>query len=80
MLTWAAEVGSTRDRSTARYEQRTLSQSHPDAEVADAVGHGDHCPTHPVLTRPAIGHKVVHELLLTRSPPGIGVSVIDRCC
>jgi len=23
-------------------------------------------------------HKVVHELLLTRSPPGIGVSVIVR--
>jgi hypothetical protein len=24
------------------------------------------------------GHKVVHELLLTRSQPGIGVSVTDR--
>ena len=40
----------------------------------------------PVLRRPADGDKVVYELLLTRSPPGIGVSVIDRaarylrCC
>ena len=30
------------------------------------------------FTRQADGHKVVHELLLTRSPPGIGVSVTDR--
>ena len=35
MLTWAAEVGSTREGSMAGCEQRTLSN--PEAEVADAV-------------------------------------------
>ena len=69
MLTWAAEVGSTRDRSTARYEQRKLS--HPDAEVADAVAHGDPGRI-PVRGRPAVGDMVGHVLLLTRSHPGIG--------
>ena len=51
------------------YEQR--EPSHPDAEVADAVAHGDHGRI-PVRGRPADGDKVVHELLLTRSEPGIG--------
>jgi hypothetical protein len=57
----------------------------PDAEVAMAVGHGDHGRI-PLLRRQADGHKVVHELLFARSQPGIGVSVIDRaatylrCC
>jgi len=46
----AAEVGSTRDRSMARYEQSMAryeqhTLSHPDAEFANAVGHGDHRPT-----------------------------------
>ena len=59
----------------ATYEQRTLSN--PEAEVADAVARCDHGPL-PARRRPANGHKVVHVLLLTRSPPGIGVSVIDR--
>ena len=36
--------GMTRyEQSMARYEQHTLS--HPDAEFANAVGHGDHRPT-----------------------------------
>ena len=69
MLAWAAEVGSTRDRSTATYEQRTLSN--PEAEVADAVARCDHGPI-PVRGRQADGHKIVHELLLTRSQPAIG--------
>jgi hypothetical protein len=69
MLAGGAEVGSTRDRSTARNEHRKLS--HPDAEVADAVAHGDHGRI-PVRGRPADGDKVVHELLVTRSDPGIG--------
>jgi hypothetical protein len=71
MLTWAAEVGSTRDRSTARYEQRKLS--HPDAEVADAVAHGDPGRI-PVRGRPADGDKVVHELLVARRQAGIGLA------
>ena len=40
MLTWAAEVGYTREGSMARYEQRTLSN--PEAEVADALARCDH--------------------------------------
>ena len=71
MLAWAAEVGSTRDRSTARYEQRKLS--HPDAEVADAVAHGDRGRI-PVRGRPADGDTVVHELLVARRQAGIGLA------
>ena len=73
-----------RDRSMARYEQRKLSN--PEAEVAVAVARRDHGPIPVCGRRPANGHEVVHELLLTRSEPGIGVSVTDRaagylrCC
>ena len=33
MLAWAAEVGSTRDRSMARYEQRKLSNPEPRSQT-----------------------------------------------
>ncbi len=72
MLTWAAEVGSTRDRSTARYERRELSN--PEAEVADAVAHGDHDRRIPGRGRPADGDKVFHELLFARRQAGIGLA------
>ena len=33
MLTWAAEVGETRDGSMARYEERTLSTPKPRSQT-----------------------------------------------
>ena len=70
--TWGAEVGSTRDRSTDRYERRKLSN--PEAEVADAVAHGDQGRRIPVRGRPADGGKVFHELLFARRQAGIGLA------